>query len=95
MALSSLISGTVTLSDGSKHEWRAGPGERIKAERTLGIRLTNIQENISEEYIAFLAYSDLSKRSVPGLASTFDGFIEQLDDYEVITDPESPTPPAQ
>lgn len=91
-----LMSGTVTLTDGSVHAWKAGPRERIKAERVLGIRVSRIaEEGFSEEYLAFLIYESLMRDGDLEPDCTFDLFIDQvLDDYEADASPESVTPPA-
>lgn len=91
------MSGTVTLTDGSLHTWKAGPRERIKAERVLGIRVSRIaEEGFSEEYLAFLIFESLKRDGVELVqGATFDAFIDQvLDDYEADASPESETPPA-
>lgn len=95
--MSSLMKGSVTLADGSVVTWTAGPRERIKAERALNVKATDLQGgNVGEEYIVFLAYEGLKRAGAIASDLTFDAFIdEHLGDYEVSTDPESQTPPEQ
>jgi hypothetical protein len=96
MPTKALISGTVTLSGDRTFPWVGGPGERIKAERHFGVKIANLADEISEEYIAFLAYTSLVKQKVEGLPSTFDAFLDEIDDYEIDDDaPEPATPPVR
>lgn len=91
-----LIRGTVDIN-GEQLQWKAGPRERIKAERALGIKLTKLEEQFTEEYIAYLAYASLAHQGHRAASGTFDEFLEQLDDYDLSEgdDPESQTPPGE
>ena len=90
---STLMKGSVTLADGSTHDWTAGPRERIKAERALGIKPSAITEGgIGEEYIAFLVWASLERQGIT--LGTFEEFLDTLEDYEVSPNPESEAPPA-
>lgn len=93
--MSSLMKGTITLADGSEATWTAGPRERIKAERALGVKASDFETgNVGEEYIVYLAYEALKREGKIGTEVTFDNFIdEHLGDYGVDDNPESPTPP--
>jgi len=92
---STLMRGNVTLADGTTHEWTAGPRERIKAERALGTKLTDMKGgNIGEEYLAFVAWASLQRQGVAAAAGTFDEFLDHLDDWEIDASAESEAPPA-
>lgn len=92
---SSLMKGTVTLADGSAAPFVVGPRERIKAERTLNLKASDMQDgNIGEEYLAYLMFEAVKRSGAISAALTFDEFIDQLEDYEVDADPQSETPPA-
>jgi len=92
--MASLIKGYVTLSDGTKLQFVAGPRERIKAERHFKINLRDLQaQEIGEEYLVYLAYEALVKAGTIKPTITFDQFIdEEIGDYEVDNDPESAAP---
>ena len=93
---SSLMKGSVTLTDGTTHEWVVGPRERIKAERALGIKLSDVKDGgLGEEYIAFIVYAALQRQKIIDSDVTFDTFIDDLiEDYGVDDNPESAAPPA-
>jgi hypothetical protein len=95
--MSSLMKGTVTLADGSEVTWTAGPRERIKAERALNVKASDLQNgDVGEEYIVYLAYEGLKREGKVASDLTYDAFLdEHLGDYEVSANPESQTPPAQ
>ena len=84
------------MADGTTHEWSVGPRERIKAERTLGVKLTDMKDgNIGEEYIAYVVYLSLQRQEVIGKDVTFDQFLDNhFEDYGVHSDPKSEAPPA-
>lgn len=91
----SLMKGSVTLTDGTALDWTAGPVERIRAERALGIKVTDLAGgSVSEEYVVFLAWASLRRQKVDGIPDTFDGFLELLGEYDVEANPESEAPPA-
>lgn len=94
--MATLIRGKVTFQDGTVEVFVAGPRERIKAERSLGIKPSDVENGqVGEEYIAFLMYEALKRVGKVPASCTFDTFIdEQLGDYEVDNDPESGAPPA-
>jgi hypothetical protein len=90
---SSLMKGTVTLTDSSKVSFVIGPRERIKAERELGVKANDLKEgNVGEVYLAYLIFEAVRRGGrLEGV--TFDQFVdEHLADYEVEADPESVTP---
>lgn len=91
--MATLIRGTVTLADGTVEQFVAGPRERIKAERGLKIKPSDVEAgNVGEEYIVFLVFESL-KRDGKFTDCSFDDFIDKhLGDYEVDTDPESAAP---
>lgn len=91
--MSTLMKGTVTLTDGTEHVFVVGPRERIKAERELGIKPADMRDGkVGEVYLSFLIYEAL-KRDDKVEGKTYDQFIDDLIlDYEVSADPESVTP---
>lgn len=93
--MATLIKGTVSLTDGTKETFAAGPRERIKAERVLKLNPQDLQDGkAGEEYLAFLIFESL-KRVGKLEGVSFDAFIDQhLEDYEVDENPESAAPPA-
>lgn len=92
---SSLIKGHVTLNDGTVVPFVAGPRERIKAERHFKINLKDLQaQEIGEEYMVYLAYLSLVHSEHIEKTVSFDTWLdENLGDYEVESDPESPAQP--
>lgn len=86
---STVIKGNITFTDGRVVEWVAGPRERIKAERILKVRPSDLRDgNAGEEYFAFLIFEAV-KREGELANVTFDQFIEDyLADYDVSSDPE-------
>ena len=93
--MSTLMKGSVTLTDGSEHVFVVGPRERIKAERELGIKPSDMKNGeVGEAYLSFLIYEAL-KRENKVEGKTYDQFIDDLIlDYEVDANPESVTPPS-
>lgn len=90
---SSLMKGTVTLTDSSKMAFAIGPRERIKAERELGVKVGDLKDgNVGEVYLAYLIFEAIRRDSrFEGV--TFDKWVdEHLADYEVDANPESVTP---
>lgn len=94
--MSTLMKGTVTLTDGAEHAFVIGPRERIKAERQLGIKPADMKAGqVGEEYLSFLIYEALKREGIV-TAKSYDEFIDDLIlDYEVDVDPESVTPPSE
>lgn len=92
--MSSLIKGTVTLTDETTHSFVAGPRERIKAERVLGVNAAEMRDGkVGESYLVFLIFESLKRTESIKDDIDFDSFIDELlFDYEVDVDPESPTP---
>ena len=95
--MATLVKGSVTFADGTTHPFTAGPRERIKAERQLGIKTSDFSDgNVGEEYIVFLAYEGLKRDGTIPADRSFDDFIDaDLGDYEVDVTGESQTPPEQ
>ena len=91
--MSTLMKGTVTLTDGAQHVFVVGPRERIKAERALGIKPSDMKNGeVGEEYLSFLIFEALKREKLITVES-YDEFIDTLIlDYEVSADPESPKP---
>lgn len=93
---SSLMKGSVTLTDGSVLNWAAGPVERIRAERALGIKITDLSAGgFTEEYVVFLAWASLRRQRTDGIPEDFDAFLDLLGEYDVEANPESEAPPAE
>ncbi len=93
---SSLMKGSVTLTDGKTLPFVSGARERIRAERQLGVKAADMKDgNIGEEYLVFLMFEAL-RRDGHFAEVSFDEFIDKhLSDYDVQTDPEPATPPAE
>lgn len=94
--MSTLMKGTVTLTDGTEHVFVIGPRERIKAERALGIKPSDMKNGeVGEEYLSFLIYESLVRDGKLN-GESYDEFIDKfIADYEVSADPESVTPPSE
>lgn len=89
------MKGSVTLTDGTVHHWAAGPVERIRAERALGVKITDLsQGGLGEEYIVYIAWAGLRRARIDGIPADFDAFLDLLGDYDVEANPESEAPPA-
>lgn len=95
MASANFMTGSITLSDGTTHEWRAGARERILAERHLKLTVQDLRaEAIGEEYVVVQVFASLQRDGVLPREMTFDTFLlEHFRDYEVVEDPELETPP--
>lgn len=93
---SSLMKGSVTLTDGSTLPFVSGPRERVKAERVLGVKAVDMRDGkIGEEYLVFLMFEAV-KRDGHLVDVSFDDFIDKhLSDYDVQSDPDPATPPAE
>lgn len=94
--MSTLIKGTVTLTGGATHGFVIGPRERIKAERALGIKPSDMKDGkVGEAYLSYLIFEAL-KREGELADVDYDTFIDKhIADYEVASDPESQTLPAE
>ena len=93
---SSVIRGTVTLTDGRTLPFAAGMRERIKAERALKVTAADLEaKQIGEEWIAFLMFESLRREGELENIG-FEAFVDMLVDYEMSDDDEgnAVAPPA-
>lgn len=90
--MSSLMKGSVTLTEGKTVPVVCGPRERITAERQLNVKITDAT-SVGEEYVVYLLFLALKRDGAIEGAVSFDEFIDKfLVDYEIETDPESAAP---